>query len=890
MAPTEESAGTNTSGNRMLKVIGAACIGSALFVAFSDNLSTSRQPVDYSKELPPAMPKGYGTFHQSGFGGIYNVGHPAGARARRHLTEGNTIIPVSAVEHAIPSLAPENIENLHGHYFHDEHRSPFASFLYDRPKEELMQEQADYTAKMNKVRDEWGAWNFVDSTTSIRPMANYDHTPYKDMKNKDFPANSWQKDPKYVEEFIGEAKKLITRVREGLFAEYGHATKDLKTPEEIAARDKLFEVHIADALPATGMAYITEKGFQMLVRKLLHAMITNDEFYFIMGGHSAAAGHGNNFQQQYTMQFNKIMEPVFHKLGMRLISRNLAMGGLGTTHFSCGSATLYGEADFFTWDSSMTEKERADIDLFHKQGLLGKERVPILFGGVVGDLEVETGGDLWYGAEVPNFDFFPLTTGIDQVETLPYATRYMRCDPSVVSMCGSRGLDKYHCSCWEKRTDVETQTKIGPQVGGQASWHPGDREHQAISRRKMMLFLNAFDAALDMWTDGIKKDGFPLNESYWHVGEIYTQFQAKFSSYLNNEGLGKTRCEERWGAAGLSRICRISMRGMTEWTPHSPAGNLIDNIKAAPNGYKPTKIEPLYEGIDVTPQIHKIPDGEIDLHAIAIATDYAPPELDQSFVDDNDEDAEEAENTRRMLKRSISRKIESVTETVAEDVTANETIAAADETTDGAGLAVELEATETAERIVPGIGWMLEKDRANHDPTGFCDGSSMSMCQRSPTNNCLLSGHNDNRSCITGNALSGWLIIKIPAVKEGLIFAKLQWWSPRRNEHPLTDGWTEVNNGETFGHRELKAPPIDWPRDFELDIAINGKIMKTWTYNEFKPLTKEITYNEAFYKFVDDPELAFIGGTPGPVEFGMRIRSTENPRNAAFGVSHLYYA
>jgi hypothetical protein len=39
------------------------------------------------------------------------------------------------------------------------------------------------------------------------------------------------------------------------------------------------------------------------------------------------------------------MEPVLHKLGVRLIARNLAMGGLGTTHFSLGADTLYGEFD-----------------------------------------------------------------------------------------------------------------------------------------------------------------------------------------------------------------------------------------------------------------------------------------------------------------------------------------------------------------------------------------------------------------------------------------------------------------------------------------------------------------------------------------------------------------
>jgi len=43
------------------------------------------------------------------------------------------------------------------------------------------------------------------------------------------------------------------------------------------------------------------------------------------------------------------MEPVFHRLGMRLIARNLAMGGYGTLHFSMGQASLYGETDILQW-------------------------------------------------------------------------------------------------------------------------------------------------------------------------------------------------------------------------------------------------------------------------------------------------------------------------------------------------------------------------------------------------------------------------------------------------------------------------------------------------------------------------------------------------------------
>ena len=334
---TEDGSNDSTRFTRLIVVsLCAACVSVAYL-----NKHTIR-----NVESHPSG-NGYQKFHQSGFGGIYNINHPASARNRRNLSEKDIIIPKESTKVAIPSLARENIENLHGHYVHDEHRSPFASFLYDRPKEELDAEQKEYVEKMNKVRNVWGAWDFNDKYTKVRPVPKFQKTPYKDMDPKQFPKKSWQTDQKYVKNFIAEARKHVNRVREGIYAEYGHPTYNLDTEEEIQAHNKLFEVHIVEEAKKPsdpdGWAWINKEGFDMYSRKLLHAMITNDEFYYVMGGHSAAAGHGNHFHQSYLMEFANIMEPVLNKLGVRLIARNLAMGGLGTLHFSLGASTLYGK-------------------------------------------------------------------------------------------------------------------------------------------------------------------------------------------------------------------------------------------------------------------------------------------------------------------------------------------------------------------------------------------------------------------------------------------------------------------------------------------------------------------------------------------------------------------
>jgi hypothetical protein len=161
-----------------------------------------------------------------------------------------------------------------------------------------------------------------------------------------------------------------------------------------------------------------------------HILLTNFVCYLIR----------NNHAQQYTMQFAEVMEPVFQKLGIRLIARNMAMGGLGTLHFGFGSGYTYGEKDYIRWDSGMTEgRDAKNIDIFNKQAILGGERVPIISTVNSVNLEKESNGTFWWGTMKDSSTFVPLTTGLDQVETLPLATQYLRCADDVKELCSDKG-------------------------------------------------------------------------------------------------------------------------------------------------------------------------------------------------------------------------------------------------------------------------------------------------------------------------------------------------------------------------------------------------------------------------------------------------------------------
>lgn len=178
------------------------------------------------------------------------------------------------------------------------------------------------------------------------------------------------------------------------------------------------------------------------------------------------------------------------------------------------------------------------------------------------------------------------------------------------------------------------------------------------------------------------------------------------------------------------------------------------------------------------------------------------------------------------------------------------------------------------DNIVPGEGWGMYSDTSSKGD--LCDGSPMSECHRSHES-CLMYGNNDLHSGIAGDGLSGWLVINIPPIKSGIIWAKMEWWVPRNNWY-----LTEPKDGD---RNRMLGNAIPYPDDVKFEIAVNGKIVKTWLHDEFMSHAyPEMAYNQGMYPLVTDESLT------GPVELGLRITSESNPRGAGLSVTHIYYA
>lgn len=426
------------------------------------------------------------------------------------------------------------------------------------------------TAK--SLAEKWGKWNFWDDEEGFRPKEDFlSNYPNYDCPGDMFPDTAWQIDAVFVNHYLDDADRLVSRAIEAIFTEYGLGKEGLP-PEMLAKRNEQFHWEIITDIASAKTApepysgrrshrdsggWTTKRSADGLERRLLHAMMTSDTFTVVMGGHSASAGEGNHFRQSYMMQFHQIMAPIFARLGVKLITRNFGMGGLGTLHNALGSGSIYGdEVDLLLWDSGMTEPEGIAHDIFARQGLLGGNRVPVIWGRGMNFENLKILHE-YADADIGEFGSalrgIPGTISEEQAKTLPWATRYLVCSAEMADACRR---EKYCTKCWQDREDGVTPEE--PQANnprGQVGWHPGWREHQLMGRNLAMAVLRSLQGAISLWTDNVRgkewirhicsayrtsaphlilsiplTGGPPLADEYWHVTEYYENIRTKVRS------------------------------------------------------------------------------------------------------------------------------------------------------------------------------------------------------------------------------------------------------------------------------------------------------------------------------------------------------------------------
>lgn len=305
----------------------------------------------------------------------------------------------------------------------------------------------------------------------------------------------------------------------------------------------------------------------------------------------------------------------------------------------------------------------------------------------------------------------------------------------------------------------------------------------------------------------------------WHITEYYNNIRGKALAMDASVG----GCDNN-NDLYPKRVCTVPMRGRSEHTPRANPDetSFISIMKAPPDGTPvQLKREVEYEGPDVPNPALYPPEGSIDV----------PPIIS---------------NRRRNLQN------ESVSAIQVSDVQHGRRLA----------------------EITPGKGFTLDA------PVGYCDGTAHGICGREKGSDCLLSGHHDARGGILGDSYSGWFVVNIPVLKNGLIILNVQDWVGGES-NTATEGWSEPNNGEY--DRRLKYTPPAFPDDFLFEYAINGEI-KSLNYEGYGKIRTVVQRVNEFVTLLDDADMKETEN----VEVAWRVRN--GGRSKVFSYTHLYWS
>lgn len=267
----------------------------------------------------------------------------------------------------------------------------------------------------------------------------------------------------------------------------------------------------------------------------------------------------------------------------------------------------------------------------------------------------------------------------------------------------------------------------------------------------------------------------------------------------------------------------------------------------------------LYDGPDVHNTCFDVPEGEVDVWAVA--------------------------SNRR--HRSLSGKTVKPVENLTHDTTSSDAWQSySSRTTRSLG----------EEALVQGSGWQ----HVGEYP-GDCDGRYDTFCGRHSSNSCPLIGHHDSRGMLVGDELSGRIVFEIPEVKEGLIIFKvITWLTPPTDEADGKTGrmltatnaslsWDDImNNDYEDNHldasRRMRRLTLDkFPDTFAFDYSVDGK-ETTLNKSELAEQIKSMQRVVELLVVLDDPNF----GHKENVQVSFQMRGCG--KQCVFAFTHAYWA
>ncbi|CAJ1931900.1 unnamed protein product [Cylindrotheca closterium] len=231
-----------------------------------------------------------------------------------------------------------------------------------------------------------------------------------------------------------------------------------------------------------------------------------EKYVFANGGHSNAAGHGNKYSESYTAVFGRDVRPVWEAIGIEMIDRNHAMGGLASNpyHSTCVKEVFGTDVDFLAWNYGMTDSKPYSAAHFIYRGALIPSRPAFVFvdwvkGANLGRSFVEFGLAMFRSrldgnpvSQLPDMTPDEIPISNEQAQKIPDMARNLKCNKRLEGkdLCfGSKW------SCTEKMQAAGIDC-ICPHIGKRNSWHMGYRAHALQGHLLALPFIEMLLEAL----------------------------------------------------------------------------------------------------------------------------------------------------------------------------------------------------------------------------------------------------------------------------------------------------------------------------------------------------------------------------------------------------------
>ena len=409
--------------------------------------------------------------------------------------------------------------------------------------------------------------------------------PWGDVAEFPAEAEAWQSNAHQVNHLLDRGLRAVAAARAELRAAYGEYYNRVAS--------------VASACTYGAPSFMPEASREGTIRRLLHAIITSAPYTIVLAGHSAAQAAGNHFNQSYTHWLHSLLAPPLAAVGVQLVTRNHAMGGLSSVHRASCFACAYGaDVDAVMWDYAMTAGSAAEMDYFFKQAMMQPRR-PLLIGfqtisaahgknscprrnvssysgqhlglwellmfyehhgyhiaGVPGSVESWTAGE---ASGTPSY----ATRSAEQALSLPPNLRYLHCRANNGQLLSEACREQaYDCHCFDDYASSGASKQHAIKCSGQASWHPGWRAHRIRGHMAAAMFLDAFETALTRFQQEASVGTLPLEPEFWHASPLIDD-QARAASAIL--AVPSSPCEASSGHSALG--CNVTYHCATEFEP-----------------------------------------------------------------------------------------------------------------------------------------------------------------------------------------------------------------------------------------------------------------------------------------------------------------------------------